>query len=523
MVTEPINIYCYGYSKGKKKLYPAYYSETVTMLHIERETRYQQLAELLAQAIGSGTLAPGSRLPSIRHSAQTHQVSINTALAAYRTLEDRGLIEARPQSGFYVRTRLPQLYARLAQSTPVAKPAEEVLDLIDTVFAAQQNAAFTNISLACPQASEFYPGAKLGRIVATLMRQQPNLIGNYALPPGSLRLRRQIARRMLTLGVTLEPTALTLTHGCMEALQLALRTVTRPGDCVGLESPTYFYLIPLLDSLGLKAVEIPTDPQRGLALDALELLLQERRLQALIAMPNAQNPLGCSMSLTAKKRLAQLVNHYRVPLIEDGLYAELQFGNAITPAVKAFDQDGWVLFCSSFTKTLAPDFRLGWIAGGRFAESLRKLKAVSSMSESALLSEALGIFLESGGYERHIRGLQRRYAHLVDEAQSLIARYFPSGTRATRPTGGFVFWIELPPQVDTVAMFHQLLSEQICLTPGSLYSPSGRYRNALRLSCCYPFNARYTHALMRVGELACAMSGLPAAAAMDNDDVQAAE
>lgn len=493
------------------------------MSQLVQGTRYQQLADRLAQAIDSGTLMPGSRLPSVRHSAQAHRVSINTVVAAYRTLEDRGLIEVRPQSGFYVRSRLPQLRAGPSYPMPVAEPADDVLDLIDTVFAAQQNRAFTNISLACPQASEFYPGPKLGRIVAALMRQQPNLVGNYALPPGSIRLRREIARRMLTLGVSIEPTALTVTHGCMEALQLALRTVTQPGDCVGLESPTYFYLIPLLASLGLKAVEIPTDPQHGLALDAVELLLQEGRLQALIAMPNAQNPMGCTLSLAAKQRLAQLVNRYQVPLIEDGLYAELQFGSGIAPAVKAFDSDGWVLFCSSFTKTLAPDFRIGWIAAGRFAEPVRKLKAVSSMAESVLLSEALGIFLESGGYDRHIRTLQRRYAHLVDEAQGLIARYFPIGTRATRPTGGFVFWVELPQGVDTVALFHLLLREQICLTPGSLYSPSGRYRNALRLSCCYAFDTRYTHALMRVGELACAMSGLPAAMNIDTDHAQAAE
>ena len=295
----------------------------------------------------------------------------------------------------------------------------------------------------------------------------------------------------MTLGMLLEPGDVVLTHGCMEALQLALRVTTKPGDCVGLESPTYFYLLPLLASLGLKALEIPTDPQLGLSLDALELLLNEKRLNAVIAMPTVQNPLGCTMPLAAKKRLARLMNDHQVPLIEDGLYAEIQFGGALSPAVKAFDRDGWVLFCSSFTKTLAPDFRVGWICGGRFHEALRKLKAVSSMSESQLLSETLATFLESGGYDHHLRNLRKRYAAQVDEARALIARHFPRGTLATQLAGGFVFWSNFP-GVDSVALFHQLLEEQICLTPGTLYSPSGRYRNALRLSCCYPFNARYT-------------------------------
>ncbi|SQI29074.1 Uncharacterized HTH-type transcriptional regulator yjiR [Serratia plymuthica] len=346
-------------------------------------------------------------------------------------------------------------------------------------------------------------------MLSSQLRRQPDLIGKYALPPGSLRLRQQIARRSMTLGMLVEPGDITLTHGCMEALQLALRVTTKPGDCIGLESPTYFYLLPLLASLGLKALEIPTDPQHGLSLDALELLLNEKRLDAVIAMPTVQNPLGCTMPLAAKKRLARLMNDHQVPLIEDGLYAEIQFGGALSPAVKSFDRDGWVLFCSSFTKTLAPDFRIGWIAGGRFNEALRKLKAVSSMAESQLLSETLAMFLETGGYDHHLRNLRKRYAAQVEAARALIARHFPRGTRATQPAGGFVFWVEFPAGVDSVALFHQLLEEQICLTPGTLYSPSGRHRNGLRLSCCYPFNARYTQALARVGAKACEMSGLP--------------
>ncbi|ANS40556.1 aminotransferase-like domain-containing protein [Serratia inhibens] len=481
----------------------------MTLLDEMPETRYQQLADTLAQAIHRGTLLPGSRLPSVRRCAQTHSVSINTVVAAYRALEDRGLIEARPQSGFYVRSTLPALKTASQPSSRIEPPADDVLALIDRVFAAQQNPAFTNLSLACPQTADFYPGGKLGRMLSSQLRRQPDLIGKYALPPGSLRLRQQIARRSMTLGMLLEPGDITLTHGCMEALQLALRVTTKPGDCIGLESPTYFYLLPLLASLGLKALEIPTDPQHGLSLDALELLLNEKRLDAVIAMPTVQNPMGCTMPLAAKKRLAQLMNDHRVPLIEDGLYAEIQFGGALSPAVKSFDRDGWVLFCSSFTKTLAPDFRIGWIAGGRFNDALRKLKAVSSMAESQLLSETLAMFLETGGYDHHLRNLRKRYAAQVEAARALIARHFPRGTRATQPAGGFVFWVELPGGVDSVALFHQLLEEQICLTPGTLYSPSGRYRNGLRLSCCYPFNARYTQALARVGAKACEMSGLP--------------
>lgn len=482
----------------------------MSIIEPQETTLYYQLAETLAETIHSGTYLPGSRLPAIRRCASHHQVSVNTVLAAYRILEDRGLIEARPQSGYYVRGVLPSVKAGSRHHTTVRSPSSEKLDLIETVFAAQNHPDYTNISLACPQNSDFFPTAKIRRIMASLLRREPELMGRYALPPGSQRLRREIARRAMDLGMALTVEDITLTHGCMEALQLALRAVTKPGGCVGIETPTYFYLFPLLASLGLTVVEIPTDPQHGLSLDALELLLQEKRIQALVAMPTGQNPLGYTMRLEDKKRLAKLVNQYQIPLIEDGLYCELQFCWPLSPAVKAFDTDGWVIHCTSFTKTVAPDFHVGWIAAGRFSEQLSRLKSVSSLTESRLLSETLGLFLESGGYDHHLRTIRRRYAAQVDEARGLIARHFPKGTRATQPCAGFVFWVELPGSVDCVELFHRLLQEKICLTPGALYTLSERGNSAMRLSCCYLFDERYTWALKRTGALACEMSGIAA-------------
>lgn len=464
---------------------------------------YRQLADELALAITKGSLQPGARLPSIRHTARQRQLSLNTVTAAYRTLEDRGLIEARPQSGYYVRTQLATpMQSALDEPGNALTTSGETLDLIGTVLAAQQRPDYTDLALACPRGGDFYPGEKLARLMASLARKHPELITTYSLPPGPERLRLQIARRGMALGMALDPSRIILTHGCMEALQLALRAVTRPGDTVGLESPTYFNLQPMLASLGLSTLEIPTHPQHGMSLDALEMLLAEGRLAAVVTMPNVHNPLGCSMSLEDKQRLARLANRYRVPLIEDALYAELQFADTLAPTVKAFDEDGWVMICASYTKTLAPDFRIGWMEAGRFRDRVRQLKFASSVSESALLAETLGHFLESGGYDHHLRALKRRYAQQVEAVRAQIERHFPAGTRATLPVGGFLLWVELPEGVDTVALFHAALAERISIMPGSLYSPSGHYRHCFRLSCCYPLNERYLSALRRVGELA---------------------
>ncbi|MGG5145055.1 aminotransferase-like domain-containing protein [Alcaligenes ammonioxydans] len=472
------------------------------------ESLYLTLSNKLNQAISSGTFKAGSRLPSVRQTAKTYSVSANTVVAAYRHLEDQGLIQARPQSGFYVREQVPRLKQTFPIESASAPPTQGVLQLIETTFATQQNPAFTNISLACPKHdSEFYPSEKLSRIMSQIVRRQHNMICEYALPPGSLNLRHQIARRMLDVGAITDITEITITHGCIDALHLALLATTKSGDCVALESPTYFYLIPLLATLGLNVIEVPTDAETGLDLTALELLMKDHKIQAIVCMPNLHNPLGCSMPLKSKQQLAKLVNKYQVPLIEDGLYCELHFDQTL-PAVKAFDSDGWIIFCSSFTKTLAPDFRIGWICAGRFNQEVQRLKNQLSMTESRLLCETIALFLESGGYDHHLRKLRKRYQQNMAQAQSLIANYFPAGTRTTKPQGGFVFWVEIPGNIDTVELHIEMLKENICLTPGALYSPNSRYNNALRISCCYPFNEKYRFAIERVGAKACALTGI---------------
>ena len=474
--------------------------------------RYRLLADELAEAIDRGSLPAGARLPSVRACAAQHELSLNTVTAAYRLLEDRGLIEARPQSGYYVRSSLPPLQRPLREQPAGVRKAGEIEDLMAVVLQCQQRADHVDLALACPRGEAFYPGVKLARLTAGLLRRQPQLVARYALPPGSLRLREQIARRAALLGMTLAADDIVLTHGAMEALQLALRAVTRAGDTVGVESPSYFNLYPLLASLGLRVLEIPTHPQHGLALDALELLLEEKRLTAIIAMPTVHNPLGCSMPVAAKQRLAELVNRHQVPLIEDALYAELQFVEPLQPTVKAFDRDGWVMTCASYTKTLAPDYRIGWLEAGRFRDAVRQLKFSSSVAESVLLAETVGLFLENGGYDHHLRALRRRYAAQVDAMRGIIARHFPAGTRATQPVGGFLLWLELPETVDSLELFHAALAERIVIIPGQLYSNGARFRHCLRLSCCQELDERVTGALRRLGELATALAAGSAAA-----------
>lgn len=465
-----------------------------------RTPLYESLAFEIEQAVLSGRLPPGASLPSLRECAAQRTLSLNTVMAAYRVLEDRGLIEARPQSGFYVRGMLPEP----RQSLRVA-PAEAIVkgqeDLMAQVLEAQRQAGHIDLAFAGPRGKRFYPGERLARISASLLRHRANLVSTYALPPGSPLLREQIAKRAVRLGMELDAEQIVLTHGAVEALQLALRAVTRPGDQVAVEAPSYFNLYPLLTSLGLKALELPTHPRTGLDLDAVEKVFTNRQVAALVTMPTVHNPLGCTMPVASKERLARLAAAAEVPVIEDAIYAELQFQSPLQPTVKAFDREGWVMVCSGFSKTLAPDYRIGWMEGGRFGEAVRRLKFTSSASESMLLSEALGVFLESGGYEHHLKVLRRLYQAQVCTVRSHVARHFPYGTRATQPEGGFLLWVEAPTGVDSLALFKAALAERIVIMPGQVYSSGARYRNCFRLSCCQELDDRFLGALKKLGQL----------------------
>ncbi|MFP3494000.1 PLP-dependent aminotransferase family protein [Pseudomonas sp. SIMBA_059] len=462
---------------------------------------YRRLADEISDAITTGRLPSGTSMLSLRDCAAQNKLSINTVVAAYRLLEDRGFIASRPQSGFEVCSVLQELDRPLEVNvTNVSADSES--DLMSELLEAHQRPSCVDLAFASPRGKRFFPSEALARLTRTVLQNQRSLVASYVLPPGSQLLRDEIARRALRLGMSLEPQNICLTHGTTEALQLALRAVARPGDAIGIEVPSYFNLYPLLNSLGLRGIEIPTHPRTGFVMENIEALLAAKSLAAIVCMPTVQNPLGYTMPIENKKRLADLASLHQVPIIEDCIYAELQFSEPLQPTLKSFDKDGWVLVCGGFSKTLAPDYRVGWLEGGRFTQAVQRLKFYSSASESMLLCETIGLFLKNGGYERHLKSLRRLYQSQINTVRSLVSRHFPKGTRATQPHGGFVLWIELPEPVDSVQLAQDALSNDIVIMPGHLYSKGERFRNCFRLTCCQEIDDRYIGAVAKLGDLA---------------------
>lgn len=462
---------------------------------------YESVASDISTLIDSGTLTPGDRVPSVRRLSRQKRVSISTVLQAYAVLENRGLIEARPQSGYYVRAPRRAMEEPAVSRPPRAPRMVGVHELVSRVLEACRQRDVVPLGGAVPGA-ELVPVAKLQRILSAISRRQPQSMVSYGMPPGRDELRRPVALRARDWGVSVTAEEIVITHGCMEALNLCLRAVTRPGDIVALESPTFYGVLQIIESLGLKALEIPTHARDGISLDALALAIERERVKACLIMPNVSNPLGSSMPDAAKERLVRMLADHDIPLIEDGVYNALHFGDAPPRAAKAYDRKGMVMLCSSYTKSLAAGLRVGWVAPGRFYDQVMMLKFMNTGGMSELLQLTVAEFLENGGYERHLRSLRRAYARQVELVQVAVAKHFPPGTRATRPSGGFVLWVELPEDCDAVALFEHAMREKIGFAPGPMFSATDRFHNCLRLSCATPWTPRVESALVRLGELA---------------------
>jgi DNA-binding transcriptional MocR family regulator len=468
---------------------------------LETTPLYHQLADQIHELIRAGTLRAGDRVPSVRRLSNQQRVSVSTVLQAYQRLEDIGVIEARPQSGYYVR-RISAAVQEPESSRPPKRALNvEVNDLTDAVLAHAADPNFVTFGSACA-AAELFQLERVRRVLSSLARRDRGALGRYGLPPGTERLRRAIARRALEWGCRTDHREIVTTTGCIEAINLALRAVTRPGDLVALESPTFYGFLQILQSLGLRALEIPTHPRSGISIEALELALAEHPVKAVLVMPNVSNPIGASMSDAAKKRLVELLAAKNVPLIEDHIYAELHFDASAARPAKAFDRSGNVMLCSSFSKTLAPGLKVGWIEPGRWRDSVRMLKFMSSGGQNELVELAVAELLESGGYERSLRQLRRRFESQVDVARGVIAESFPRGTRVTRPSGAYIVWVELPKGCDTVVLFEKLLERGITIAPGPMFSASQRYRNCMRLSVGQVWADKQERALREVGRLA---------------------
>lgn len=467
---------------------------------LEEKPLYQKVADSVAELITSGSLRPGDRVPSVRRLSQQQKVSIPTVLQAYVVLENRRLIEARPKSGFFVR---PRLAATLSEPTaPSQTSAVPWADFHTSTPIVRDltEPGLVPLGGAIPS-PELLPGAKLVRILGSLVREHTNEIINYDPVPGSSKLRREISRRSLDWGCHLSAEELLVINGTTEGFQLALRALTKPGDTVLVESPTYYGLVHILKQQGLKAVAVPASPRDGISIEGVELALRQHKVTAMVLIPNFNNPLGGLIPDENRLALLSLAAKHHVPIVEDDIYGDLHHEGTRPRCLKALDRHGLVLLCGSYSKTLAPGFRIGYIAPGPYYEKIVHLKTAANLATATLPALAVAEFLRNGGYDHHLRKIRTTYRDQVQKMREAVAEAFPQPVRISNPRGGFVLWVELAENVDAMRLFGEARKAGISIAPGPIFSPVGDFRNYIRLSCGFPWDTQTEQAIGTLGKL----------------------
>ena len=462
---------------------------------------YVQVADGIEKMIGEEVLKIGDKLPSVRVLSEEYGISMGTAFQAYYHLEGKGLIEARPKSGYYVRfnfRRFPQLPG-ISDPMPVENEVS-VQEMISTVFKNMSSDDIINFSVAAPPV-ELLPAAKLNKAIVHAMRTSKHHGINYEQIQGNTDLRKQLAKLAFNWGGKLSEEDIVITAGCMEALVMCLSAVTKAGDTVAIESPTYFGIFQVIESLGLKVFEIPTDPVTGVDIDHLTKAIKKFRVKACVFVPNFNNPLGSCMPDEKKKTLTDLITKHKIPLTEDDIYGELYFGRHRPRTCKTFDKEGWVLQCGSLSKSLAPGYRIGWAIPGRFREKVMRLKFIHTVTSPTITQLAMAHFLNIGRYEYHLKKLRKALHTQCLRYMQGIMQYFPEDTKVSRPQGGFVLWIELNKQVNAYKLYQEALKHNISIAPGQIFSAQGQFGNCLRISYANPWNKDIEEGLKTLGRL----------------------
>jgi DNA-binding transcriptional MocR family regulator len=463
---------------------------------------YELLANSIAQSIQEGVLCRGDKLPSVRQASASRNVSAATVLEAYYLLEARGLITARDRSGYFVTSGTMNIPSSPAPAILNQLESTQV-DVSELVFEVLES---IRLKTVIPLGSAFpspllFPRASLAKTMASSVQVMDPWASVDNLSAGDINLRRQIALRYMIDGLHVTTDDIVVTNGALEALNLCLMAVTRPGDTVLIESPTFYAALQSIERIGLRAVAIPSHPKDGIDLAAMERAIQQHQPKACWLMTNFQNPLGSLLSNEKKQALVALITQYKIPLIEDDVYGELYFGDKRPMPAKAFDTEGLVMHCSSFSKCLAPGYRVGWVVSGRYTKAVARLKLTTTISASVPAQVAIAKYLQKGGYDKHLRNL--RHTLLVNQIKFVeaIERYFPEGTCLTLPQGGYFLWVKLPDEINALELHKLALNNGISIAPGPIFSAQKHFTHYIRLNYGHIWDARIEAALSMLGTL----------------------
>jgi DNA-binding transcriptional MocR family regulator len=461
--------------------------------------RYETIAKNLATQIREGLLPAGAKLPSLRRLIAQYGVSQSTVFRAYSLLEQWGLVRAEERAGYFVTQGATVNETVRAEGLATEPRKVDISDLVFSVLESARHADIVPLGSAFPS-PQLFPTARLLKSLVSGTRSLTPWNTVEDLPPGNDHLRQQISLRYVGTGMSVSPNEILITNGALEALNLCLMAA-RPGDLVAVESPGFYAALQAIERLDLRAVEIPVDPVTGLDLEALQSALDQHPIRACWFMPNFQNPTGTSLSAEKKRALVELLRGREVPLIEDDVYQELHFSRDRPLPAKAFDTQGLVMHCSSFSKTLAPGYRIGWTAPGRFADKVRRLKLMTTLSACIPAQAGIADYLQHGGYDKHLRSLRSSLQSQLEQMETALHKWLPSTVRWVRPTGGYLLWLQLPQSVKAMELHALASARGISIAPGPIFSATHGFQDCIRLNFGHPWDNRFENAVRALAQI----------------------
>lgn len=464
--------------------------------------RYALLADQLEFQILDGTFRAGDKLPSIRNLHSQTGLSISTVYQSFIELEKRGMVEPREKSGYFVKPLLRDLLP--APKSQGARPAPQKININNLAFAlieAMGNPRILQLGGALIS-KELLPLKELGAIIKRAPASKlKDVFSSYEHYQGDDELRRQIVQRMAAIRIDVVPDAMVITSGCMDAVSLSLQAVTKPGDTVLVESPSFPWILQLMEDMDLHALEIPTHPRTGIDIHAMRHAVEKHPVKACVMIPNFNNPLGFMMPEEEKKAIVSYLADREIPIIEDDIYGELYFTPSRPMPLKFYDRKGMVLYCASFSKSLAPGLRIGWALPGRYLDDFKRLKLNRAISDTGLTQWALARFLKDGKFERHLRKLRTHLKNQVGNTALAVARYFPADTNISAPRGGLTLWVQLNGKVDSLQVFRKAIGHNIAVMPGAMCASGNTFNNCIRISCGMPYTDAVDQGLKTLAQI----------------------
>ncbi|MFT7047990.1 MAG: DNA-binding transcriptional MocR family regulator [Halioglobus sp.] len=449
--------------------------------------RYKNLANQYITDIQQGRLKPDQRLPSLRRLAKLHDVSMTTALNCYHRMEELGWAIARPQAGYFVaqplsEQRSPEFPTFKSRTTdPSQLVGRSSVEIRYNTISSQSS--HLGASLLAP---ELLPTGALLRSLRRACHRQGEQVHLYPDPQGSGDLRSALESHFAMYNFNFSARELVVTNGCLDAIRVALEVTTQRGDVVAINSPCFSGLLELLAQMGRRVLEIPSTAQ-GLDLPQLEQHMHAQTIAAGLFSTTHMNPQGISLSAQQKQQLAKMAEKYQIPVIEDDVYLELGHGRITPLPAKHWDQEGYILWCGSVSKTLTAGYRLGWCLPGRYFDRYLQQRNTQSFGVSSPIQLALADFINSGQYHTHLHKIRLTLAQHCHAYYNMVQQQLPASARISAPAGGTVLWVQVP-GLNTAQLYQQARQRQIDIRVGSLFSTRGFYSDCFRVNMGWPID-----------------------------------